>query len=413
MLAQAALIAGSPTACAVDCAGCGRMLAFTRVAPGAEARCGRCASVVERSAGTSCVAALALTAATLFLLVAANLLPIYRVGLLGTSRTTQIVSGVAVLWREGWPELAVPVLLFAIVAPLVRFALLVGVLARLRGEGRPPWLGPAFRFVQALAPWAMPEVMLLGLWVAYGRLAALFALDIGPGGYLWAAAAVAALLTRAMLDPAAIWRAIGDEPVVAGQVVACPACRRLAPQDAAGSACPRCGATLHPRKPDSMARTAALTLAGLIFYFPANLLPMAATIQVGAFLPYTVLKGVRDLATANLWGLAVLVFCASFAIPLLKLFGMAWLLWSVRTRSARHLRLKTRLYEVIHEIGRWSMVDIFAIAVFVPLMQFAEIAGARAMPGAAAFVMVVIATMAATETFDPRLLWDAAERPAP
>lgn len=393
----------------VGCPNCGVALTIPLLPRGADAVCARCTSIVERARGTSIGAALCLAATTLILLLPGNLLPIYRVGLLGASRETHVLSGVTALWGEGWPELAIPVLLFAIIAPLVRYTALTLVLGTLVAGRRPSWLGSMFRHAEALAPWAMPEVMLLGLWVAYGRLEALFALRIETGAYCWAAAAITALLTRALLDPRAVWRAIGREDRIAGSVVSCGACELTARASAAGTPCRRCAATLHIRKPNSLARTAALTLAGLIFYVPANLLPMAATIQVQAFLPYTVLKGVKDLAAANLWGLAVLVFTASFAIPLLKLAGMGWLLWSVRTGSTKHLRLKRRLYEIIHEIGRWSMVDVFAIAVFVPLMQFGEIAGARAMPGSAAFVMVVILTMLATETFDPRLLWDAAE----
>lgn len=393
----------------IGCPGCGAVSGLPALFGGAEARCGRCATALERTAGTSITAALAVT--TLVLLIPANFLPVYRVGLLGASRESHVFSGVTALWDERWPELAIPVLLFAVLAPLVRMALLTAVLVTLRRDARPAWLGPAFRYSEMLTAWAMPEVMLLGLWVAYGRLAALFALQIEAGGYFWAAAAIASMLTRAALDPRAIWRAIMPEhaPAAAPQL-SCTACALLMPTTSAGEPCPRCAATLHRRKPDSLSRTTALTVAGLIFYAPANLLPMAATIQVGAFLPYTVLKGVRDLAAADLWGLAVLVFSASFAIPLLKLAGMAWLLWSVRTGSTRHLETKARLFEIIHEIGRWSMVDVLAIASFVPLMQFAEIAGARAMPGAAAFVMVVILTMIATETFDPRLLWDAGTR---
>lgn len=355
---------------------------------------------------------MALAATTVLLLVPANLLPVYRVGLLGASRESHIFSGVTVLWREGWPELAIPVLLFAIIAPLVRFGLLAVTLATLQMSRRPVWLGAAFRHAQMLRSWAMPEVMLLGLWVAYGRLAALFALQLELGGRLWAAAAVAAMLTRATLNPRAVWRAImPDGQASADEGISCTACDLGAPASTAGTSCRRCGARLSARKSASITRTTALTIAGLIFYVPANLLPMAATIQVGAFLPYTVLKGVRDLAAADLWALAVLVFGASFAIPLLKLVGMFWLLWSVHTVSTRRLRTKMKLFDVIHEIGRWSMVDIFAIASFVPLMQFAEIAGARAMAGAACFVMVVVLTMLATESFDPRLLWDATRRP--
>ena len=140
---------------------------------------------------------------------------------------------------------------------------------------------------------------------------------------------------------------------------------------------------------------------------------MALTIQFTTPLPYTVFGGIVELAQAGLWGLAVLVFVASFAIPLLKLIGMVWLLWSVHARSTAALRLKTKLHHVIHEVGRWSMVDVFAIGTFVPLMQFDQLANAQAMPGMAAFLCVVIATTLSTHSFDSRLLWDALDDDAP
>ncbi|MGI4880401.1 MAG: paraquat-inducible protein A [Janthinobacterium lividum] len=393
----------------IGCAGCGAVQRLPALATGSAAHCGVCATGLERAGSRNLDAALAAAATSFLLLLPANLLPVFQVSLLAATRESHLWSGAASLWSEGWPLLAVPVLLFAIVLPLLRFALLTVTLAVLRGAHRPRWLGPAFRWSGTLAIWAMPDVMLLGLWVAYGRLAALFTLQVEPGAYFLAAAVAAGVITGALVDRRAVWRAIMPARAVPpGPALSCPGCDLLLPLADGGGRCPRCAARLASRKPDGVVVTTALVVAGLIFYAPANLLPMAATIQVGAFLPYTVLKGVHDLIAAQLWGLAGLVFTASFVIPLLKLAAMFWLLWSVRARSATHLRAKTRLYGLVHAIGRWSMVDILAIASFVPLMQFDQLAGARALAGASAFVMVVLLTMAATETFDPRTIWDAA-----
>lgn len=402
--------AAAPTAGTVTgCSACGTIQLLPR--SGDDARCPVCATALRHGRGTSLGATLALSATTLLLLVPANLLPIYRVDLLAASRESYLSSGVRLLWQEGFPLPAIAVLLFAILLPLARFALLAAALALVAAGRRPRLVGPMLRIAERLAIWAMPEVMLLGVWVAYGRLHALFALRFEAGGWCLAGAALASLLVRATLDRRALWRAVApDRDPGAGAAISCRSCDLLVPADHAGGTCPRCAARLTPRATDSVARATALVLAGLVLYVPANLLPIAATDQLGAFLPYTVLKGVHDLIAAKLWGLAILVFGASFAIPLLKLAGMGWCLWSIRTRSRRHLRAKTRLFEVIHEIGRWSMVDIFAIATFVPLMQFGQLAGARAMPGASAFLMVVVLTMLATHAFDPRLMWDAAER---
>jgi paraquat-inducible protein A len=156
-------------------------------------------------------------------------------------------------------------------------------------------------------------------------------------------------------------------------------------------------------------RAAALTCAALLLYAPANLYPIA-TLPVG-FTPthYTVLEGVRDLLEARLFGLAFLIFCASFLIPILKLVGMSWFIVSVLRRSRRALVFRTRLYRAIEVIGRWSMIDPFVIGAFVPVMHYNNFVYARGEPAAAAFSFVVVGTMLAARSFDPRLMWDAAE----
>jgi paraquat-inducible protein A len=123
-----------------------------------------------------------------------------------------------------------------------------------------------------------------------------------------------------------------------------------------------------------------------------------------------VLGGVVDLARSHLLGLALLVFGASFAIPLLKMVGLTWCIVSVLRRSNRNLVGKTWAYRIIEEIGRWSMVDPLTIACFVPVLHFNALIDGRAEPAATPFAAVVILTTLASKCFDPRLMWDAAER---
>ncbi len=160
-----------------------------------------------------------------------------------------------------------------------------------------------------------------------------------------------------------------------------------------------------------MIRASALTIAGVLLYIPANLLPMA-TVPIGLEpTSYTVLEGVKDLFEARLYALGLLVFTASFAVPFLKLAAMMWFLASIATRSARRLVAKTRLYRVVEEIGRWSMVDPLVIACFVPVMQFNAKLYGRAGPAAPAFAAVVVLTMIGAQAFDPRRMWDVARGP--
>jgi len=317
------------------------------------------------------------------------------------------------MWRDGWPILAVAVALFVIILPLVRFAALTAVLGCLQFGFRPPWLGRTFRLANGLQQWAMVDVFLLGLWVAYARLAATISVEIGTGALCFIAAGCLALLTRATLDKSAIWRAIQPDGAVPlqGPVASCTACDLVVHGSREGDPCPRCATKITAREPDSVARAVALTVAGLILYIPANLFPIA-TLPIGLTpTKYNVLQGVIDLAQAHLFGLALLVFCASFAIPLLKLVGLTYCLISVVRRSRQRLVMKTRVYRIVEEIGRWSMVDPFVIACFVPVMQYNALIYGRAEPAAPAFASVVILTMIAARAFDPRLMWDAAIQP--
>ncbi len=375
--------------------------------------CVTCRSLLENTHGRSSTAALACAASALLLLIPANLAPFLTTSILGVSRQSVLASSATAMQKDGWPLLAIFILLFVVVAPFVRFSLLTAVLGAVQFDRRPAWLGRGFRYANLLQTWAMPDVFLLGLVVAYARLKASISVQVGVGAMCFIAVGVLALLTRATLSKGAVWEAILPQAEPGGLpdgVITCTSCDWLAPAHAAGEPCPRCEARLYARKPESVGRSSALTLAALLFYVPANLLPLA-TLPIGLTpTRYTVLQGVIDLVQANLWGLAALVFSASFAIPFLKLAGMGWCLFSVWRGSSRHLRGKTRLYHIVEEIGRWSMVDPFVIACFVPVMQYNALIYGRAEAAATPFAMVVVMTMLATRCFDPRLMWDAIGR---
>ena len=378
--------------------------------------CVACTSVLERTHGRSLTLALGCVSAALLLLGPANLAPFLTTSVLGVSRQSVLASSASAMQGDGQPLLAILILLFVVVFPVLRFGLLTAVLGLLHTRRRPPWLGRAFRYADALQTWAMPDVFLLGLAVAYARLKASIDVEVGIGAMAFIAVGLLALFTRATLDKGAAWEAILPQTrLVAGreEAITCTACDWLAPLEHAGRACPRCAARLVARKPEAVGRASALSLAAVLFYLPANLLPLA-TLPIGLTpTRYTVLEGVVDLSQAHLFGLALLVFCASFAIPFLKLAGLAVCVGSVLRRSGRALKGKTRLYHVVEEIGRWSMVDPFVIACFVPVMQYNSLIYGRAEAAATPFALVVVLTMLATRFFDPRLMWDAAGRRFP
>ena len=398
----------------IACNDCGTLQDLPPLPWGAIAICPTCDSRLERTNGRSINGALACASTTFVLLFPANLLPLMHVSMLGMTRESRLGTGVVTLWHHQWVLVALLVAAFAIVLPFVRFGLLSLVLALLQLGHRPHWLGRAFRWSLHLDQWAMPDVFLMGCAVGYSRIAAAMPVKIGWGGICLIFAAFLCMLSRAALDRRAVWRVLSPEcaaPPEDQPAIACRSCDLVRPPAAEGSPCPRCGLTLRARKPDSILRTAALVIAGFALFFPANLYPMSIDRQFGVLVPHRIVDGIMELFQAHLWPLGVLIFCTSIAIPLLKLAGLSWFLLSVWHGSRHRLVLKTRLCRLINEIGRWSCVDVFTIAVFLPLMQFDGMVSTDAANGAPPFLLVVVITMLASHTFDPRLMWDAAFAP--
>ena len=173
-----------------------------------------------------------------------------------------------------------------------------------------------------------------------------------------------------------------------------------------GERCGRCNTVLHVRKPDSVNRTWALLVAAAILYLPANLLPVMITKSLLGTQQDTILSGVIYFWVSGAYGLAALVFVASFLVPLFKLTAMVLMVLSAQNRSTWRLLQRARLYRIVEFIGRWSMLDVFVVSLLAGLVRIQGFATITAGPGVAAFGSVVVLTMLASLSFDPRLAWD-------
>jgi paraquat-inducible protein A len=194
-------------------------------------------------------------------------------------------------------------------------------------------------------------------------------------------------------------------------LLSCHVCARLTPAHADHRhRCPRCGAPLHLRKPDSIQRTWALLIASMILYIPANVFPIMQIVSFGNVQTNTILSGVVHLWEGGMYPLALVVFVASVMVPVLKLITLIYLLCSVQFRWTTRPRQRTVLYRLTEAVGRWSMVDVFVVALLAALVHIGSVATIIPGPAALAFATVVIATMLAAMTFDPRLIWDALPR---
>lgn len=316
--------------------------------------------------GSRRVFSFSLTALLLF--IPACLYPSLEVTSFGNTSSYTVLSGARALWEGNMWPLAIPVGLASVVLP---FCLMIALLSLATAEG----LGlPATttrclrRATEFLSVWSIVDVYLLAIFVTVVKLAQMT--DAAP--------------TSGTL-------------VFFGMVLSLSmALRSLETGEAAGHG-PAAPA------PESLNRTLALTLAALILFVPANVYPTLTLSITGSSESDTVFGGVVQLWQSGMWPLALLVMCASILIPFFKITGMLFLVLMIRMRGRRLER--TRLYLAIEKIGRLSMLDVYVISLIVAVIHMGALANARAEIGALAFAAVVIVTMMATGSFDPRLIW--------
>jgi paraquat-inducible protein A len=409
----------------VICRHCGLLQRIPPLGAPAVAACAQCGVTLRRTQRDSLSRALAITLTALMFFAIACATPLMSVSTSGISLAADLFSGPERLDQQGIWELALVVLFTTVAAPFLKLLGTAYVLIGLRLARPPHHLRAIFAWVERLRPWAMVEVYLLGVFVAYVKLVDIVHIDIGFAVYALVGLMVATVAADAVLDRQAVWeemerRGLMRHPVPAGEVpaaapvaetqaIACETCEKVALVHGADRhLCRRCGTRLHHRKPNGVARCWALVIAALVLYIPANVYPVLTVVQMGSGAPSTILGGVEELITAKMYPLAALVFFASILVPVLKLFGLMLLLVMTQLCSARRLVDRVRLYRIVSVIGRWSMIDIFMESILVALVQFGAIVTIEPGFGAVAFAGVVIITIFAAESFDPRLMWDAA-----
>lgn len=190
----------------------------------------------------------------------------------------------------------------------------------------------------------------------------------------------------------------------AAGLIACTTCGKVWPRGTAR--CARCRTALSSRPAHGLGPVWAWLAAGIILYIPANIWPMLVTRTLGREEASTILGGVVELTAAGSYAIAGIVFVASIAIPVAKFAAIALLALAVRREVDLSTHALTRLYEVVEFIGRWSMIDIFVVAILAALVQLGFLASLAPGPAAACFALSVAFTMLSARAFDPRLLWD-------
>ena len=412
------------------------------------AHCPRCRARVSgaahgrRSLDRLC----ALTVAALVTYCVALAFPIVALDAAGIASHATISDAVRALMSNGEPVVAVLVFCTTMLFPLLELAAWLYLLVPLRAGRIPRRFAPVLRGIHRLRPWSMVEVLMLGVLITIVKLTSLAHVLAGPALFAFAGLTVM-LCMLSTIEPARLWEAHDELAALqpgdadhmkpprpdmtrhasprttessgsAGMTartagwIACHLCSHVQLAHTCGAHCPRCRSSLHARRPHSVARTGALVAAAALLYIPANLLPVMHATSLGRAEDDTILGGVAYFWASGDWALAAIVFVASVLVPMLKLAILAFQAIAAHRGAQWRPLERARLHRLVERVGRWSMLDVFVVALTIALVHFGSFADITPGPGALAFGAVVVLTMCASMQFDPRLIWDGAPRTA-
>jgi paraquat-inducible protein A len=311
----------------------------------------------------------------------ANIYPVATLYVQGQGQAATFFDAVSVVWKEGYPEVAIVTFAAGFLLPVFQLCLLLSVMLPLSRGRLPVYFEWAIKMIDHLKPWCMVPVFLVGILVSVVKLAGLASLVAGVG--LFATACAAIFITSMGRLDAHRLRLMALDLGVPAQLPTLP----------------------KPPSPAQIKQVWALVLAAVILYIPANLLPIMKITSVGGVSAHTILGGVIELFQMGSWDIALVVFVASVLVPVFKLVALSILLALTQFGAIHGLRRRTQIYRVVEFIGQWSMLDVFVVILLSALGQFGALLRIEPGSGAVAFGAVVILTMLAALSFDPRLAW--------
>ncbi|MFG6667328.1 PqiA/YebS family transporter subunit [Halomonas sp. HNIBRBA4712] len=400
------------------CHECDWVSALPPLGSGEKASCPRCGHTLVKRHRYPAQRSMALAVSAFIALMVAVSFPFVSFNVSGVSNRIELSQTATTLITFQQPLVAIAVIMTIAVLPALY---LIGVMWLQYGllRGRPmPFSRDIARSLSHFVPWMMADVFIIGALVSLIKIAGLAQISLGISFWAFCIFAILLLKTSQSLDADWMWFSLEGEPLApegtrtactaaAQGVTGCPTCgliNRL-PKGGKGR-CTRCHEKLHLRLPHSLQRTWALLFAATVMYIPANVYPIMTTTSLGSSSPSTIIGGVVQLIQMGSWPVAAVIFIASVIVPVGKLFALAWLCLVARRSHELHAQSRTRLYRLTEFIGRWSMVDVFVVAILVALIRAGSLMSITPGPAALAFGAVVVLTMLAAMTFDPRLLWD-------
>ncbi len=403
------------------CPSCSQILQPPKLQPNQVALCPRCSRQLHRYKRHPIQKGLALSITGLVLYLPANLLPLLTFSVLGIDNRSSIFQACMHMFASGQYVVGMIVALTTMIFPLLLLSSLLMVTLGLASGRRSRLMPPLFRAYHHLSEWSMTDVFLVGVLITIIKMSHMASVSLNGGFFCLVGLVVTTVAAQTTIDPQRFWsmmeserqRTVLPESADPADYLLCHDCHKLLPADyrqtTGRSHCPRCGHTLHQRKQNSIARTWALIATAIVLTLPANLLPIMEVDTFGVPDRSTIMDGILYFFKDGSYGIGLVILIASILVPLFKIIGLVIILLSIHFRWRSSLRHKAIMFRFIEFIGRWSMLDIFVITLLCSLAQFGFLSSISAAPASLYFTGVVLSTMFAALSFDPRLLWDAAQ----
>jgi len=389
------------------------MVKLPDVPQGSRASCPRCHTVLTANWPEPRKRPTGYALAALFMLLLANLFPFITMKVAGFSSQISLLQIPQVMVSEDYSSLATLFLVFVQAIPALCMLTIILLVNRIP---MPPSLRLGLaRILFQLRSWGMAEIFMAGVLVSFVKLMAYGDIGLETSFWPWCLFCLLQLRAFQCVDRRWLWNQIAPMPPlphapekgVSGLeqgMRSCPCCTAILAVDHPD--CPRCGVVAAARRRHSLQWTLALLFTSLMIYIPANLLPIMVTETLGTPYPSNIMAGVILLWSDGSYPVALVIFIASIMVPSLKMLAIGWLCWNASGRGQRDSERMHLIYEVVEFVGRWSMIDVFVIAVLSALVRMGQLMNVYPATGALLFALVVILTMIAAMTFDPRLTWD-------
>ena len=416
------------------CPGCDLLLSKIQPTADYTVVCPRCGYRLHREHSNSIQMVLALTITGLLLYLPANFYPLMTFDVLGTETTSSLYASTLSMFNQGQSFVGVIVILTGFIFPLVTLSLLFWVSAGLMLGWKARWIPDFLRWYQHLTEWAMTDVYMIGILITIIKMGHMAEIEYNTGFFCFVGLVLITVAAQVSVDKHLFWKLIeGDRqdreekkevfiPTTAltgaeAGLVLCHTCHKTMPLSALTfeeePLCPRCGESMHQRKQGSINRSWALVVTAAILTVPANVLPIMEVEYFGSPDASTIMDGIIYFFQEGSYGIGAVILTASILVPMFKISGMILILFSIQFNWTSWLRHKSLMFRFIEFIGRWSMLDIFVIALLCTLVQFGYLSTIKAAPAAFYFTCVVLSTMFAAISFDPRLLWDTVSVESP